>query len=37
VRHVAEYIAGLRGETFESIAAATTDNFKALFNPPVPL
>jgi TatD DNase family protein len=37
VRHVAEHIAELRGETFESIATATTDNFKALFNPPVQL
>ncbi len=36
VRHVAEHIAELRNETLESIAAATTENFKALFNPPIP-
>ncbi len=35
VRHVAEHIAELRGETLERIASATTENFKALFNPPV--
>jgi TatD DNase family protein len=37
VRHVAEHIAELRGESFDSIAAVTTENFKALFNPPVAL
>ncbi|NNG11705.1 MAG: TatD family hydrolase [Halobacteria archaeon] len=37
VRHVAEHIAELRGETLEGIALATTENFKALFNPPVSL
>lgn len=31
VRHVAEHIAELRGEPFEKIAAATTDNFFRLF------
>jgi len=34
VRHVAEHIANLRGESFESIAATTTHNFLTLFNPP---
>jgi TatD DNase family protein len=34
VRHVAEFIAGLRGESFDEVAAATTENFKTLFNPP---
>ena len=31
VRHVAEYVAGLRGETYEQLAANTTANFKMLF------
>ena len=31
VRHVAEYVAGLRGETYEQVATATTENFKKLF------
>jgi TatD DNase family protein len=31
VRHVAEYLAELRGESFEQLAAATTDNFYSLF------
>ncbi len=31
VRHVAEYIAELRGETYEQVAETTTQNFKALF------
>jgi TatD DNase family protein len=31
VRHVAEYVAGLRGETYEQVAANTTENFKNLF------
>jgi TatD DNase family protein len=37
VRHVAEHIANLRGESFESIAATTTANFMTLFNPPAPV
>jgi TatD DNase family protein len=37
VRHVAEHIAELRGEPLDSIASATTENFKALFHPPLPL
>ena len=37
VRHVAAHIAELRGETLDSIASATTENFKTLFNPPLPL
>lgn len=32
VRHVAEYIAELRGESFDVIAASTTNNCKKLFN-----
>jgi TatD DNase family protein len=35
VRHVAEFIAGLRGETYEQVAANTTENFKNLFKVPV--
>ena len=31
VRYVAEYVAGLRGETCEQVAANTTENFKKLF------
>ena len=31
VRHVAEFIAELRGETYEQVANMTTENFKALF------
>jgi TatD DNase family protein len=31
VRHVAEFVAGLRGETYEQVAANTTENFKNLF------
>jgi TatD DNase family protein len=34
VRHVAEYIAMLRGETYEQVAAATTENFRTLFRMP---
>jgi TatD DNase family protein len=34
VRHVAEFIAGLRGETYEQVAANTTENFKNLFKVP---
>jgi TatD DNase family protein len=33
VRHVAEYIAALRGVPFEELAAATTRNFFTLFRP----
>jgi TatD DNase family protein len=36
VRHVAEYIAGLRGESYAQVAAATTENFRTLFKVPVP-
>ncbi len=36
VRHVAEYIAELRGESYEQVAAATTENFRTLFKVPVP-
>jgi TatD DNase family protein len=32
VRHVAQFIADLRGETFETIAGVTTDNFFRLFS-----
>jgi TatD DNase family protein len=35
VRHVAEYIAQLRGETCEQVADVTTRNFIRLFRPPV--
>jgi TatD DNase family protein len=31
VRHVAEFIAELRGESYEEVAAATTENFRTLF------
>ncbi|HID49558.1 MAG TPA: TatD family deoxyribonuclease, partial [Chromatiales bacterium] len=31
VRYVAEHVAELRGETLESVAATTTDNFYTLF------
>lgn len=37
VRHVAEHIARLRDDSFENIAAATTNNFKRLFTLPVEL
>jgi len=33
VRHTAEYIADLRGDSLDSIAAATTANFRELFRP----
>jgi TatD DNase family protein len=33
VRHTAEFIAELRGESYETIAAATTANFVRLFKP----
>lgn len=32
VRHVAEYLALLRGESFEAVAAYTAENFRRLFN-----
>lgn len=35
VRHVAEFIAGLRGEPYQYVAGVTTQNFIELFNPPV--
>lgn len=35
VRHTAEFIADLRGDTYENIARATTENFRRLFRPPV--
>jgi TatD DNase family protein len=35
VRHVAEFIAQLRGETYEQVADVTTRNFISLFRPPV--
>ena len=31
VRHVAEFIADLRGESYEQVAATTTENFRTLF------
>jgi len=34
VRHVAEYIAELRGETYAQVAEVTTRNFIRLFRPP---
>jgi len=34
VRHVAEYIAELRGETYAQVAGVTTGNFIRLFKPP---
>ena len=36
VRHVAEYIAELRGESYEQVAAATTENFSNLFGVSLP-
>ena len=36
VRHVAEFIAELRGESYEQVAAATTENFRTLFKVSVP-
>ena len=36
VRHVAEFIAELRGESYEEVAAATTENFRTLFKVSVP-
>jgi len=35
VRHTAEFIAALRGESYDQVAQATTENFRALFHPPV--
>jgi TatD DNase family protein len=34
VRHTAEFIAGLRSVSYDTIASVTTGNFKALFKPP---
>lgn len=34
VRYTAEFIAGLRGESYDDIAAVTTANFRTLFQPP---
>jgi len=36
VRHVAEFIAALRGESYEQVATVTTENFRNLFGVPVP-
>jgi TatD DNase family protein len=36
VRYVAEFIAELRGESYEEVAAATTENFRTLFKVSVP-
>ena len=36
VRHVAEFIAELRGESYEQVAAVTTENFRTLFKVSVP-
>jgi TatD DNase family protein len=36
VRHVAEFIAELRGEAYEQVAEATTANFRTLFKVPAP-
>jgi TatD DNase family protein len=33
VRHTAEFVAALRGEPFETIAVATTENYRRLFEP----
>jgi TatD DNase family protein len=35
VRHTAEFIAVLRGESYDAIAGATTGNFRALFRPAI--
>jgi TatD DNase family protein len=37
VRHVAEYIAELRDESYEQVAATTTENFRTLFRVSVPV
>ena len=37
VRHVAEFIAELRDESYEQVAATTTENFSNLFKVPVPV
>jgi TatD DNase family protein len=31
VRHVAEFLAEIRGETFEEVAGYTAENFRTLF------
>ena len=36
VRHVAEFIAELRGESYEQVAAVTTENFRTLFKVSAP-
>ncbi|HDN69325.1 MAG TPA: hypothetical protein ENG26_01960, partial [Gammaproteobacteria bacterium] len=36
VRHVAEFVAELRGESYEQVAAVTTENFRTLFKVSVP-
>lgn len=35
VKHTAEFIATLRGESYDQVARATTENFRTLFRPPV--
>ena len=35
VRYTAEFIADLRGDTYEQVAETTTENFRTLFKPPV--
>jgi TatD DNase family protein len=35
VKHTAEFIAALRGESYDQVAQATTENFRVLFRPPV--
>ncbi|MDH5470150.1 MAG: TatD family hydrolase [Gammaproteobacteria bacterium] len=35
VKHTAEFIATLRGESYDQVACATTENFRTLFRPPV--
>lgn len=37
VRHTAEFLANLRGETYEQLAAATTENFFRLFKDATPV
>jgi TatD DNase family protein len=35
VRHTAEFIADLRGMSYEQLAAITTENYLNLFKPPL--
>jgi TatD DNase family protein len=35
VKHTAEFIAALRGESYDQVALSTTENFRVLFRPPV--